>query len=67
MRIKNRKETIDAEDVDASGSRFRNVSLATAVFDDVDMTRVSITRANLAGTVIGDADLRGVVIHDSKS
>jgi uncharacterized protein YjbI with pentapeptide repeats len=64
MKLRGVTDRIDAEnaglagsrfcDVDLSNAHFEDIRLSGAVFRDVDLTNVKIEDANLSGMMIGD-------------
>jgi len=65
MRIEGKRERLEVEGADTSGSRYHDSNLAGSIFDGVNFFRAAISRANLAGVVIDDSFMPGSRIHNT--
>jgi uncharacterized protein YjbI with pentapeptide repeats len=72
MRIENEKRRLDVhdadlsgsnfDDVNLSGSRFRNTDMSGSSFEDLDMSGWRVRNVNLAGASFVDARFEGAAI-----
>jgi len=64
MKLQDSAAKLDVSNCDLSGSRFEDVKLVGAAFQNVDLSGLRIEDASLAGAKIANANLNAVSITD---